>query len=84
MEQPHLKLISKILNLASDDLSNNGCNDIEDEFFTDISVEEKRKMFKELHDWNKTPEDYDPTDLWTSDWLLAKFLAHKVDELIKK
>lgn len=37
-------LCSKLLNLASEDFDNHGCNDLDDEFFEDWTEEEKKEL----------------------------------------
>ncbi len=67
-------IISKLLDLASDEFSNHGCNDLDKEIESLITPE----LLKEIRIWN------DPEDTWPEhasqigDATLMRFLAHKL------
>lgn len=52
------KLLVELLELASDQFSNHGCNDFElAKCISDL--EERRKLMKEYNDYNGSPEDFE-------------------------
>lgn len=76
MTNKELKLAGELLDKASDVYANYGCNDWE--FPPDWTLEERRTFVKEYHDYNGSPDDYDPDDLWLGDFQVMAFLAHKL------
>lgn len=76
MSHKELILAAEFLEQYSDDLSDNGCNDWE--YPDDWTEQEKIDFCREYHDFNKSPEDFDPDDLTLPDFAVASFLAHKL------
>jgi hypothetical protein len=70
------KLIAMLLDLASDQYSNHGCNDFDLSFLPD---KERQSLLKAIEEWNGTPEDYDPTRKVGADWVLMRYLGEKID-----
>ena len=68
-----------MLELASSELSNNGCHDWH--FPKSWSKKEKQAFVKSFHEWNGDPEEYDPNDLDLPDWAVASYLSHLVKEM---
>lgn len=76
-------LASKMLELASDEFSNHGCNDVEDSVYEGWTIEERRQFIKEFHQWNEhreDPIDYDPNFLHLGDSSIMAFLAYKLSQ----
>lgn len=78
MNEKTLLLVSDLLELASDELSNNGCNDWD--FPKGWTKAEKQEFVRSYHEWNGDPEEYDPSDLTLPDWAVASYLSHLVKE----
>jgi len=73
-----LLLAADFLKLASDELSNNGCNDWD--FPKGWTKSEKKEFVKSYYEHNGTPEEYDPNDLTLPDWAAASYLSYLVKE----
>lgn len=81
MNQKEKQLAAKMLELASDEFSNHGCNDVEDSVYEGWTIEERRDFVLEFHQWNERridPVDYDPNFLHLQDTSIMSFLAHKL------
>jgi len=72
------ELLAKLVDLASDEFGNHGCNDVDDSFFDGWSIEERQSFVKECHIWNGDPEEYDPDFLHLPDFAIMSFLADKL------
>jgi len=70
-------LASLMLNIASNEFSNHGCNDVENSVYKNWTPEEKNKFVKEFHEWNGDPEETDDYFL-NNDNMLMSFLAYKL------
>lgn len=77
MTQKEKKLAARLLRLASDQFSNHGCNDIDDDLLKDWTDEEKLKLSQSYHDWNGDPEEGE--DEISEDWILMIAIANKLD-----
>ncbi len=53
------KLISALLELASDQFSNHGCNDFDLAAILP-NVEDRRELMRKYHEHNGDPEEFDP------------------------
>ncbi len=67
-----------MLELASNEFSNHGCNDVEDSVYEGWTKEERQQFVKEFHDWNGDPDEYDPNFLHLGDSTIMAFLAYKL------
>lgn len=74
------EMLAKFIDLAADELGNNGCNDVDESFYDGWSVEERQEFVKEFHDWNGNPQDYDPEYLDLPDFAIMRFLKDKILE----
>jgi len=75
-------LIAKLLEMASDDFDNHGCNDLYDDFWEGVSEEEKQDLYKEYHEWNGDPEEYDPNHVdYLGDSSLMRYFSEKLKEI---
>lgn len=78
MKNKEKQLAAKMLELASEQFSNHGCNDVEDSVYDGWTLEERKQFVKEFHDWNGDPEDYNETFLHLSDSTIMSYLASKL------
>jgi len=78
MTQNEKILAVNFLNLASEEFSNHGCNDVDEKYFKNWSIKERQQFVKEYYDWNGDPENYDPEFLHLPDFCIFSFLAHKI------
>ena len=71
-------LVAHLLDMASDEYSNHGCNDFDwEQFFT---KDEMKKICQDIETWNGSPEEYDENHLHTPDWL---FMSYYRDRILK-
>jgi len=76
-----LRLVSKLLHMASDVFSNHGCNDLYHEFWDEVgmSPEERAKLLKEMQEWNGDKESPWPETIeHIQDSALMHFYADKL------
>ena len=78
MNQKELKLAADLLELASEEFANHGCNDLPEHFLNGWTTEEKQLFAKEYHEWNGDPDEYNPEDLFIPDDAIMVFLADKL------
>jgi hypothetical protein len=78
MNRNEKTLISNLLKLASEEFSNHGCNDVEEDFWQGWTKEERQSFVKEYHEWNGDPDEYDENFLNLPDYAIMKFLAYKL------
>lgn len=81
MNVKELKLTSDLLELASNILAYNGCNDVDERFFSDWTKEERIKFVKDFHDFNGDPHEFNPNFLHIPDYALMSFLADKIGDI---
>jgi hypothetical protein len=74
-----IKLAADLLEEASDEFSNHGCNDWD--FPSDWTKEEQQEFVKAMNEDNGTPEEYDPEHLHVPDWWVMSFLARQIKKL---
>ena len=79
MNTKEKQLAAKMLEMASDEFSNHGCNDVEDSVCEGWSLEERQQFIKEFHEWNGDPENFDKDWLHLGDSTIMSFLAHKLE-----
>ncbi len=75
MNDKYKKLIVKLLDMASQEFSFHGCNDLPSGFFNDWSTEEMKVLVKDLHVFNCDSDNYDENNLYISDWNLMGYMA---------
>jgi len=82
MTKKELLLISHLLEIASDEFGNHGCNDFKlSDFF---SEEECVKFDKEYHEWNGDPDEHDSQYArsgWFQDYAVMSYYSHKLKKL---
>lgn len=81
MTKNQLKLASALLELASKQFSNHGCNDLSEDITDLLSQSEWDELNKEFHDWNGDPENYEPNDIMHYDWLWMNYMSKKLKDL---
>ena len=79
MNTKEKQLAAKMLEMASDEFSNHGCNDIEDSVYEGWTLEERQQFVKEFHEWNGDPENFDKDWLHLGDSTIMSFLAYKLE-----
>jgi len=73
------QLAAKLLNMASDEFGNHGCNDVADSIYEDWTLEERQQFVKDYCEYNGDPSEYDPEFLHLPDFALMGFMAHIPD-----
>lgn len=81
MTNNELKLASLLLDKASKEFGRHGCNDVDKNFYSGWSIEERKKFVKEYHDYNGDPEEYDENFLHIPDFALMGYLSHKLGNI---
>lgn len=83
------KLLIELLEMASNEFGNHGCNDFElAKFVPDL--EERRQLIKAFHDYNGDPEEFVEDEkyreqyTWFHDFALMGFLADKIKQQLHK
>lgn len=83
LKRSDLMLISLLLDMADNQFSNHGCNDLFDEFWSQagLTEEDKRKLMQEMREYNN-PDDEWPERLESvGDSSLMGFYAAKLKQL---
>jgi len=78
MDSHELNLAGKLLGMAGETYSNHGCNDMEEEFWDGWTIEQKRKLAKDICYWNGDSEEYNQDDVTFTDWLVMSYFADKL------
>ena len=71
-------LAAKMLEMASDEFSNHGCNDVEDSVYEGWTLEERKQFVKEFYEWSGYPEHFNEQYLHIGDSTIMSFLAYKL------
>jgi hypothetical protein len=71
-------LTAYLLDKASEEFSNHGCNDLSYAEKNLLSQGEWDKLNKEFHEYNGDPEEYKSGEILSYDWLWMKFMAYKL------
>ena len=79
ISKKELALAAKMLELASDQFSNHGCNDVDENVYDGWTLEERQQFVKEFHEWNGDLEEYEETFLHLGDSTIMSFLAAKLE-----
>lgn len=76
-------LASELLERASEEFANHGCNDFD--FPDDWTEQEKADLIQRYHRWNGDPENFSPKHLFLPDYAIMRFLAIELrDQAIKE
>lgn len=73
-------LAANLLELAANEFSNHGCNDVDESVFKDWTIEERREFVKGFYKYNGDPENYDENYLHLGDSILMDYLANKLKD----
>lgn len=84
MTKKEINLTIHFLKEASEELSNNGCNDVDEKVWEGWTKKERKAFVKEYHEWNGNPGEYQEEHLHLPDFAIADFLAYKLALTIKK
>jgi hypothetical protein len=76
MNVKYQKLAAVLLEMASDEFANHGCNDVEESLFKDWTIEERKKLVYDFEKWNSGYENYEPDHLHIPDYALMLFFSH--------
>jgi hypothetical protein len=78
MNPKELRLAASLLKSASNEFSNNGCNDWS--FPKNWSQAERVEFAREYHKWNKSMDDFDEDDEdpTLADFAVMEFIASKL------
>lgn len=72
-------LVVKLLDMASDEFSNHGCNDFDLREQSDLTTEEMVNFDKAWHEWNGDPEEHEPERAhFQTDWALMRYFADRL------
>ncbi len=84
-KHPEYKIVADLLNMASNEFSNHGCNDYEIPY-----TKETVDLIEQAHKWNCNDNPSEPFELQTDgktiqvmDYFLMSFFAHLFEELAK-
>ena len=82
MRPQEKKLIAALLEMASREFSNHGCNDLPKELREFLTKEEWVDLDKVWHERNGDPQEHNPEnpDIMWADWLLMSHFAHILKE----
>ena len=72
------RLVARLLEIASDQFTRHGCNDLPDDFWEDWTRLERQALCKAIQEDNGTPEDYYPDHLELPDWLLMEYMRDRL------
>ena len=82
MTDKELLLAAKLLDLAQEEFSNHGCNDLPKDFLEDWALEEKKQLMKDYLELNGDPENYDDNFLYFMDDSLMWLMAEKIRDMV--
>ena len=74
-----LTLSAKMLDLASDEFSNHGCNDLDDKLVNSMSDSEKEDLLKGMQEWHDD-DSYPSCIEQVGDSFLMEYLSYKLKE----
>lgn len=73
-----LQLASRLLELAADEFSNHGCNDMQKETWGNLTMDERKALIREHYEDNGEIEEANEGHKEIEDWVLMQFLAKKL------
>lgn len=85
MNKKERLLAAHLLEMASDQFCNHGCNDLNLKKLG-WTTEERRNLMQRMHESNGDPEEFDPSydyEYFTDHWVMS-FLADKLEEEANK
>jgi hypothetical protein len=78
MNKKEKELAAKMLDLASEQFSNHGCDEVEESVYDGWTREERLQFVKEFHEWNGDPEEFSEDMLHLGDSTLMAYFASKL------
>lgn len=83
LNKQHLKLMSHLLKMASEQFGNHGCGDFNLEAVIP-DVEDRRALLKAMHESNGDPEEFDPKRdyQYAMDWWLMSYFAKHLKDIV--
>jgi hypothetical protein len=86
MKKYELILTAKLLEMASDEFSNNGCNEMPKGIQKLLTKKQWTELDKEYHEFNGDPEEHDPKrpGIMNYDWIAMSFMKNKLLEEAEK
>ncbi len=78
MNAKERELAAKLLELASSEFSNHGCNDLDKDMFDGWSMVERQALEKAVCESQGCPERYDPDHLGLGDHELMDYFADRL------
>ena len=84
MTNKEKEFLSRLLEMASDEFSNHGCNDVPDDMLNIFTDTEKKSLIKEYQKYNNDPDTTEDSELLledfdcTPDWAWMSFFAQKL------
>ena len=83
MKKEHaVLLISKLLEMADDVFCSHGCNDLPNDFFQDMTDAEVQELYREYHEWNGDPEEFDKNSIgYLGDSALMGYFSEYVKKI---
>jgi hypothetical protein len=81
MNKAQLIFTANLLEMAANQFSNNGCNDLPVALEAWFTQPEWDALNKEYHDWNGDPEEYKPGRILNHDCLWMDFMAKKLRKM---
>ena len=81
MNPKWLAVAAEMLELASDEFSNHGCNDWD--FPDDWTIDERRELVRAIYQDNGDPQNFDPDRLCAMDYQVMRFLARRLKSQAK-
>jgi hypothetical protein len=76
---PHeRRLIAVLLNMASDEFGNHGCNDFD--LSAIVTPEQGKALMRAYHEWNGDPEEHQDDEYsgYEYDYAMMGFMAHRI------
>lgn len=79
MNEKQKALAARLLQLAADEFSNHGCNDLSDSTFKDWTQEEKQEFINDADAWNGGDVELTPDTInQMPDWMAMEVLAYQL------
>lgn len=71
-------LVCDLLQMASNEFANHGCNDVDKDTWEEWTIEERKDFVKSYYEFNGEPHEFDENHLELTDWELINFMIHKL------
>lgn len=81
MTKKELLFAAALLKMAASEFVNHGCNDLPKNLYAFFTPEEWDNLNQRYHDWNGDPEEYQPGQVKSYDWLWMYWFANELEEM---